>query len=102
MSEFRLPRLPRNVRIVDGAGNPTVEFQRWWQSVVTTLEAQEAAQNDIIADIVTAQAAATAAQAAAVTAQAAAVAAQDAVDEAVLDIGIIDERTTTARQFLEL
>lgn len=38
MSDFRLPRLPRSVALVDKAGNATEKFQRWWQSVVERIE----------------------------------------------------------------
>lgn len=80
---FRLPRLPRNVAIVDPAtGFPSLAFQRWWQSVVETLEAQEAAQDAAILAIQQAQAAADAAQDAADAADAAALAAQTAADTA--------------------
>lgn len=67
---FRLPRLPLDVSITDGSGRAKVLFQRWWQSIVQKIEAQEAAQDTAIADlaaaqsdIITAQAAITAAQA---------------------------------------
>lgn len=100
---FRLPRLPRNVALIDTkTGNPTLEFQRWWQSTVETIEAQEAAQDAIIASVVAAQAAAAAAQAAATTAQTAAVAAQASADAALGDIGVIEIRTEPTRSFLAL
>ena len=80
---FRLPRLPRNVTIADPAtGYPTQAFQRWWQSVVETLEAQETAQDAAIIAIQNAQAAADAANAAAAAADAAAATAQTAADTA--------------------
>lgn len=47
MSDFRLPRLPRNVPITNG-NIPTVQLQRWWQSVVDEVESQ-------LADIIAAQ-----------------------------------------------
>ena len=39
---IRLPRLPRDVALVDATGRPTVDLQRWWQSVVEAVEANEA------------------------------------------------------------
>jgi hypothetical protein len=48
---LRLPRLPREVAIVDKEGKPGQSFQRWWQSVVEKIEAQEASQDAIIADL---------------------------------------------------
>lgn len=51
---FRLARLPRNVAI---AGNevPTPALQRWWQSVVETLEGQIDGLSAAVADISQAQ-----------------------------------------------
>lgn len=89
MSEFRLPRLPRTVPIVETSRVPSMQFQQWWQSVVEKLEAQEGSQDDLIqaladavAAIQAAQTAADAATVAAETAQATAEAAQAAADAA--------------------
>lgn len=54
MSEFRLPRLPRDFPIAGPDGKPSQQFQRWWQNVVTTVEAQEAIQDQALIDIQTA------------------------------------------------
>lgn len=35
---FRLPRLPKNVALVDKGGNPTKIFQQWFQSLVEAIE----------------------------------------------------------------
>lgn len=51
MSEFRLPRFRSDVALVDASGKPTITFQRWWQSVVTKIEAQEAAQDALLEQI---------------------------------------------------
>jgi hypothetical protein len=52
VSEFRLPRLPRNVALVDvKTGFPTIEFQRWWQSVVSKIEVQETTQDGLLDEI---------------------------------------------------
>lgn len=67
---FRLPRLPLDVSITDGAGRAKVIFQRWWQSVVEKIEAQEALQDTAIADLTAAQADIIAAQGAISAAQA--------------------------------
>lgn len=48
---FRLPRLPRNVALVDAARQASVNFQKWWQSVVSKIEEQEAAQNLLIEEL---------------------------------------------------
>lgn len=53
---FRLPRLDRASTLIDKFGKATGTFQQWWQSVVTKLEAQEASQDAVIADIAAAQA----------------------------------------------
>lgn len=57
MAALRLPRLPRNEAIVDQVGKPLLVLQRWWQSVVEKIEAQESAQDDVIAELVLTQAA---------------------------------------------
>lgn len=55
--EFRLPRLPRDTAIVDvKTGNPLLALQRWWQSTVERIEAQEGSQDAVIADLAAAQA----------------------------------------------
>ena len=58
-----------NVALVGGDGKPTQAFHRWWQSVVETIEAQEAVQDATIEalqaaqlDIIAAQEAITEAQ----------------------------------------
>jgi len=53
---LRLPRLPRGIAITDKLGIPLQAFQSWWQSVVTKIEAQETAQDGVIADLATTQA----------------------------------------------
>lgn len=53
---FRLPRLPRDTALVDALGKPVLVFQRWWQSVMEKIEAQESNQDQIIADLQAAQA----------------------------------------------
>lgn len=35
---FRLPRLPRGVRLIDADGTAAQKFQAWWQSVVERIE----------------------------------------------------------------
>lgn len=95
MSEFRLPRLPRGQRIADKDGMAHDQFRRWWQSLVEQVEEQ-------VNGILAAQAAAATAQAAAVVAQAAAATAQTAADSALADLGVIDERTRDARDFLSI
>ncbi|MES2902928.1 MAG: hypothetical protein V4696_01965, partial [Pseudomonadota bacterium] len=83
MSDFRLPRLPRNVAIIDPrTGYPTIIFQRWMQNFADTIETQEGTQDALLAAVVAAQAAADDAQTAADAAQAAAVAADAAADTA--------------------
>lgn len=53
--EFRLPRLQSKVALVGGDGKPTQAFHRWWQSVVETIEAQEAVQDATITALQAAQ-----------------------------------------------
>lgn len=53
--EFRLPRLQANVALVASDGKPTQAFHRWWQSVVETIEAQEAIQDATIVALQEAQ-----------------------------------------------
>ncbi len=79
---FRVPALPSDFSIVDQQGKPTLAFQKWWQSLKTALETQENAQDDLLAAVVAAQAAADDAQTAADTASAAAVVAQDSAEGA--------------------
>jgi hypothetical protein len=52
---LKLPRLPRNVAITEAMGAVTIQFQRWWQSVVEALERQEQTQDQLIADLTTTQ-----------------------------------------------
>lgn len=82
MSEFRLPRIPRGLKIVSNDGTVSEQFRQWWQSLVVKLEQQEALQDAAIAAIQAAQAAADTAQAAAATAQTAANTAQAAANGA--------------------
>lgn len=51
---FRLPRLPRDAQITDKDGRPSLTFQRWWQSTIEKIEAQEAIQDQALIDIQTA------------------------------------------------
>jgi hypothetical protein len=48
---LKLPTLPRGISLVDKMGLPSVQFQTWWQSVVRAVQTQEAAQDEIIADL---------------------------------------------------
>jgi len=67
---FRLPRLPRSVALVEAATQyATIGFQKWWQSVVSKIEAQEETQNQIIAELTETQAELAAQQAAMAEAQ---------------------------------
>lgn len=79
---LRLPRLPRGARIAEANGAVGLEFQNWWQSVVKAIEAQEAAQDAIIADLQAVQADLADQLAAIIAAQAAADAAQAAATDA--------------------
>ena len=56
MAVFELPRLPLRVKLVDAAGHAQALFQLWWQKVVEKIEAQEAIQDQLIADLAAAQA----------------------------------------------
>lgn len=51
---LRLPRLPETAEIVEANRRPSFKFQRWWQSIVSKLEAQEATQDQMLEDIATA------------------------------------------------
>lgn len=53
---FSLPRLQHTFAIVTETGWPTRPFQQWWQSVVEKIEAQEAAQDALIAQLTATQA----------------------------------------------
>ena len=91
MAEFRLPRLVRAAAIATREGLPSLDFTRWWQSVVTKLEGVITDLQQAIADILLAQAAADAAQvdadAAVIVAAAAQTDATDALNQlAALDI----------------
>jgi len=48
---LRLPRLPRNVALVDKFGLPLIDFQRWWQKAVEGVENAVAAIEGSQADI---------------------------------------------------
>ncbi len=52
---LRLPRLPDRVAIVEAGGVVTALFKRWWQDVVENIEAQEARQDAVLADLTQAQ-----------------------------------------------
>lgn len=90
MSEFRLPRIPKGFRIVDPKTGLVAEtFRLWWQSLVVKLEAQETAQDDLLAEIADIlditddlDAAVDAVEAAVIVAEAAADAAQASADDA--------------------
>lgn len=91
---FKLPRLPRDIELVDKTGRPSIRFQTWWQSVVQAIEAQEAAQaaileqlQDQLAQILAAQAAAAAAQATATSANNRALGIQEAAS---ITFGAVD------------
>lgn len=79
---FRLPRLPDDIEIIEPSRRATFKFQRWWQSVVSKIETQEGTQDELLAAVIAAQAAADAANAAAAAAQTAADEAQAAADAA--------------------
>ena len=53
---IKLPTLPRGVALTDAKGLPTLQFQVWWQAVIRAVETQEAAQDQIIADLQAVQA----------------------------------------------
>lgn len=77
---LKLPRLPRDVRIVDERGYPTVGFQIWWQTFADKIEEAFNALADNVAAIADAQAAADNANAAAAAANTAANNAQNTAD----------------------
>jgi hypothetical protein len=52
---LRLPRLPDRVAIVEAGGVVSALFKRWWQDVVENIEAQEARQDAVLADLTQAQ-----------------------------------------------
>lgn len=56
MAEFKLPRLKTLDRIVDALGRPSIAFVNFFLSFTRAIEAQEAAQAEIIADLAQAQA----------------------------------------------
>ena len=56
LSPLRLPRLDSMTRYIDDQGRTTLDLQRFWQEVVEALEGQEAAQDQILADLATVQA----------------------------------------------
>ena len=106
---YRTPRIQRDTLIADARGVVSGLFQRWWNSFADKLDAQEAAQDVLLAQVIAAQAAATAAAAAAVVAQSAAAAAaadaaaaQVSADAAIEGVIVVDERTTSLRQFWNL
>ncbi len=82
MAEFRLPRLVRAAAIATREGLPSLDFTRWWQSVVVKLEGVITDLQQAIADILLAQAAADAAQVDADAAVAATIALDLRVDAA--------------------
>lgn len=80
---LNLPSLPRGVKLIEANGLPSVQFQRWWQDLTSTLERHEAYQDSIIdlqAATIAAQDAADTANAAAATATTAASTAQSTAD----------------------
>lgn len=82
---LKLPRLPRNVPLIDANGAATLQFQRWWQDLAQTIETHEGFQDAIIGleeATVAAQEAADAANTAATDAATAATDAQTAADGA--------------------
>lgn len=83
---FKLPRIPR--------GMMPEPFCVFWDQVCRTIETQEAAQDELLAAVLAAQAAADAAQSAADTAQSAAETAQAAVDA--IEVPPSGTRTVTA------
>lgn len=89
-----LPRLPRNVALIDGQGKPTLEFQRWWNTLANNLETSFDGLADTVAAVAAAQAAADAANAAAASADAAAVAAQDAADAVTSEQALVNSYVT--------
>lgn len=80
---LKLPRLPGTLRIVDGAGRPSPEFQIWWQRFAENIEKEVGA-------LVAAQMAKEAAE----TASAAAEAAQEAADIAQQSVDGVSALTT--------
>jgi hypothetical protein len=48
---FNLPRLPRDIAVTGSDGKPSIQLQRWWQSVVTAIETQELLQDATIAQV---------------------------------------------------
>lgn len=79
----RARRFQARLPIVDSEGRPTPEFLRNLNEAVDLVNAVAAAQ------------------AAATEAKAAAIVAQEAVTTVAADVDIVDERTTSARQFLD-
>lgn len=66
---FRLPRLRNGTQIADSAGIVTQAFQRWWQSILKSIETQEQLQDSTIVALQTVQSELTAAQADIIAAQ---------------------------------
>lgn len=92
-----LPKLPRGVRLIDGNGAATAQFQQWWQAFAKAIEAQFGAVDAAIAaqDAAdAANAAAASATAAATTAQTAATAAQTTADTVTADQNLINSYVT--------
>lgn len=86
---FEIERLPASYALVDAQGRPNRAFSEWWEKMASQLEAQEASQDTLLAQIseilgLTADldAAVTAAQAAADSAAADAATAQAVADGA--------------------
>lgn len=102
MNGFRVPRLPRNVALVDERGNPTKVFQQWWQSTAEMIEGQERRQDELLDAIVKAQEAAAAAQTAAETATTAAGSAQEAANNAQTAAGDAGGAATVAQKMAAL
>ena len=87
---FRLPRLMTGAKIVNTDGTVSLEFQRWWQSMITTLESHEGYQDAILA----AQTAANTANAAAAVATAAAATANTTADAITQESNLVNSYVT--------
>jgi hypothetical protein len=93
---FKLPRLTRGLRITNPDGTPAEAFMVWWDNFAKQIETQENTQDELLAAVVAAQAAADAAGAAAAVADAAAADAQTAADnaQAAVDALVVPPSTT--------
>lgn len=91
---LNLPRLQRTIAIVNNAGQPGLEFHRWWQSVAESIETAFANLEATVTAVAAAQAAATAANAAAAAADAAAATAQNAADAVTTEASLTNSYVT--------